>query len=101
MDNPLAMYMLLLLALVALGGINLAAFTTFGVDKRLAEAGDRRISESTLLTLAFWGGTLGAYAGRQYFRHKTRKKPFSDQLFTIAVVQVMALGGGATWFLTA
>jgi len=92
---------LLVIWVLALGGINLAAFTTFGVDKRLAEAGDRRIPERTLLTLAFWGGTPGAYAGRRVFRHKTRKQPFSDQLFAIAVVQVMAIGGGATWFLTA
>lgn len=92
---------LLLLGFIALGAVNLVAFSTFGLDKRLAEAGDRRIPERTLLTLAFWGGTPGAYAGRHVFRHKTRKQPFSDQLFTIAVLQVMAIGGAATWFLTA
>ena len=46
----------------------LAAFAAFGIDKRLAEAQERRISEATLLELAFFGGTLGAYAGRHVFR---------------------------------
>jgi uncharacterized membrane protein YsdA (DUF1294 family) len=91
---------LLLLAFVVLVAINLAAFAAFGMDKRRAEEGDRRIPERTLLALALWGGTAGAYAGRKVFRHKTRKQPFSDDLFRVVVLQVMALGGAATWFLT-
>ncbi len=78
--------------------INLAAFAAFGIDKRLAEAQERRISEATLLELAFFGGTLGAYAGRHVFRHKTRKQPFSNNLFTIASLQVVAIGGAIGWF---
>jgi uncharacterized membrane protein YsdA (DUF1294 family) len=99
MDAELSTSLFLLGAVVLLA-VNLAAFTAFGIDKRLAEAGERRIPESTLLSLAFWGGSPGAYAGRQVFRHKTRKQPFSDNLFMIVVVQVMALGGGGAWFLT-
>ena len=59
-------------------------------DKAKAEAGAWRISEGTLLNLAFFGGTAGAYAGRALFRHKTRKQPFSGQLHTIAVFQLIA-----------
>ncbi|QDM40878.1 DUF1294 domain-containing protein [Altererythrobacter sp. TH136] len=99
MDAPIGPHLVPLGAL-ALGAINLAAFSSFGVDKRRAEAGLRRIPERTLLSLAFWGGTPGAYAGRHVFRHKTRKQPFSDHLFAIVVLQVSAIGGGATWFLT-
>ena len=47
--------------------------------------------------LAFLGGTLGAYAGRAVFRHKTRKAPFNSHLFAIAVLQLLALGGLIGW----
>jgi uncharacterized membrane protein YsdA (DUF1294 family) len=79
---------------------NFVAFAAFGVDKMRAEAGTRRISEATLLQLALIGGTPGAYAGRQLFRHKTRKQPFSSNLHTIAMIQIVALAGLGTWVLT-
>ena len=68
----------------------------YGIDKMKAESGRWRISESTLLMLALVGGSLGAYAGRAAFRHKTRKPPFSGQLHGIAVFQalILAIGGG-------
>lgn len=83
----------------ALIALNFLAFAAFGIDKAKAEAGRRRIAESTLLLLAFLGGTPGAYAGRAAFRHKTRKQPFSSQLHTIAALQVVALGLGLGWVL--
>ena len=52
--------------------INFIAFAAFGLDKARAQRGQYRIAESTLLLFAFLGGTLGAYAGRKAFRHKTR-----------------------------
>lgn len=70
--------------------INFLAFAAFGIDKALAEQQLWRISEATLLQLAFVGGTPGAYAGRALFRHKTRKQPFSNQLHTIAGLQACA-----------
>lgn len=80
----------------ALIGINFISFAAFGIDKMKAEAGRWRISEWTLLMLALFGGSPGAYAGRAAFRHKTRKQPFSSQLHGIAVFQalVLAIGGG-------
>ena len=71
--------------------LNFVTFATFGFDKARAEAGGQRISESALLHLAFFGGTIGAYAGRALFRHKTRKQPFSTYLQFIAVVQVVGV----------
>ena len=71
--------------------LNVTIFALFGIDKRLAEAGEWRINESTFQTLAFIGGTPGAYAGRHYFRHKTRKQPFSNQLHTTALIQIFVL----------
>lgn len=74
----------------ALVAINFAAFAAFGIDKARAENSQRRISEATLLQLAFFGGTPGAYAGRALFRHKTRKQPFSGQLHSVALFQLCA-----------
>lgn len=79
--------------------INFGAFAAFGLDKMLAEAGARRISEDNLLALAFFGGTPGAYAGRHLFRHKTRKQPFSERLHFTAIAQVAAAAGLAVWLL--
>ncbi len=84
--------------ITALIALNFIAFAAFGLDKAKAERGAYRIAESTLLWLAFWGGTIGAYAGRKAFRHKTRKQPFNSNLFTIAVVQVLGLGGLIGWW---
>ena len=79
--------------------INTWTFMLFGFDKLRAEAGSWRIAESTLLSFAFVGGSIGAFAGRRFFRHKTRKEPFSSFLRCIAIVH--AVGGTATagWFL--
>lgn len=84
----------LLLALIA---VNLLTFAMFQIDKSLARSGGWRIRESTLLWLAFLGGTPGAYAARSLFRHKTRKQPFSNYLFAIATLQTVGLGGWIGW----
>jgi len=86
-------------AITALILLNLAAFAAFGLDKSLARAGRRRIAENTLLGLALIGGTPGAYAGRALFRHKTRKQPFSRDLFAIAVLQVVGGAAALVWWL--
>ena len=83
----------------ALIAINVIAFAAFGLDKAKARRGQYRIADSTLLLFALLGGTLGAYAGRSLFRHKTRKAPFNSNLFTIAVLQLLALGGLIGWHL--
>jgi uncharacterized membrane protein YsdA (DUF1294 family) len=70
--------------------VNLWTFMLFGLDKIRAEEGTWRVSEGTLLIWAFLGGTIGAYAGRAIFRHKTRKQPFSSHLHQIAILQVCA-----------
>ena len=82
----------------ALIAVNFIAFALFGIDKSLAEAGRWRVAEKTLLLWAWLGGTPGAYAGRALFRHKTRKQPFSSNLQAVAVLQGLALAGGAAWW---
>ncbi len=56
---------------------NLIAFVLMVLDKRKAEAGDRRIPESTLLLWAFLGGAFGTVLAARLVRHKTRKQPFA------------------------
>ena len=56
--------------------INLLAFCLYGIDKRRAGKGKRRISEKCLLWFAFLGGGIGAWCGMRCFRHKTKHWKF-------------------------
>lgn len=60
---PVIMYLIL---------INLIAFTLMGVDKSRARRHKWRIPEKTLFLSAILGGSIGAIAGMQVFRHKTK-----------------------------
>ena len=57
-------------------GINLLAFFLYGIDKYRAVKDRWRIPEMTLLGVAFVGGSIGAWAGMQVFRHKTKHWQF-------------------------
>jgi len=72
-------------------GINLASYMTFAKDKHAAESGQWRVPESTLLTLAAVGGTVGILIGQRLLRHKTRKQPFRALLYLLVAMQVAAL----------
>ncbi|WP_242555674.1 DUF1294 domain-containing protein, partial [Neisseria meningitidis] len=56
--------------------LSLYAFALYGIDKRRAVQGKRRIPEYRLLLPALFGGWTGAYLGSRIFRHKTAKKRF-------------------------
>jgi uncharacterized membrane protein YsdA (DUF1294 family) len=87
----------IILAIPALLFINAWTVLRFWQDKQRAMSGQRRIPESDLLGLAMIGGSPGAILARRLFRHKTRKEPFSTQLFVIAVFQVGAAIGFAVF----
>ena len=78
---------------VGLFFLNIWTIIRFWQDKRRALAGERRIPESDLLGLAFFGGSLGALLARRLFRHKTKKEPFSTQLLVIVALQLGVLIG--------
>ena len=80
-------------ALPALIAVNLWTVFRFWQDKQRAVAGQRRIPEGDLLGLALIGGSPGALLARKLFRHKTRKEPFSTQLFVIVALQIGAIIG--------
>ncbi|WP_455854634.1 DUF1294 domain-containing protein [Ensifer canadensis] len=69
--------------------INVTTFCLFWYDKHAARSGWRRIRERALLQSAFFGGSIGAMAGRQVFRHKTRKEPFRTRLILIVQFQMI------------
>ena len=56
--------------------VNIVAFAAYGIDKRKAQKNKWRIPESTLLLLAFIGGSLGALLGMRTFHHKTQHWKF-------------------------
>ncbi len=71
--------------------VNILTFVIYGLDKRSAKRGGRRVSENNLLFLAFAGGTPAAYAARAYFRHKTIKRPFIIYLRYILILHIAVL----------
>lgn len=83
----------LAIAICALALINAWTILLFWQDKQRAQAGKQRIAEADLLGLAVIGGSPGALLARHIFRHKTRKEPFSTQLFVILALQLGALIG--------
>jgi uncharacterized membrane protein YsdA (DUF1294 family) len=74
-------------------GITLTTFAYYGWDKRQAQREGARVPEMVLHMLALIGGSLGAYAGMQLFRHKTLKGRFRLMFWLIALIQM----GLLTW----
>lgn len=56
--------------------INISSLLLMGIDKILAIKKKRRISEHTLITISFFGGSIGTLLGMFIFRHKIRKPKF-------------------------
>ena len=75
--------------LIYLVTINIIAFLAMYIDKKKAEKGKWRIAESTLLTLALIGGSIGAIAGMYKFRHKTKKLRFTIGFPVILISQIV------------
>jgi uncharacterized membrane protein YsdA (DUF1294 family) len=71
--------------------VNGTAFGYYGVDKAQARRASRRVPELVLHGLALAGGSVGAFAGMQLFRHKTVKGRFRIVFWLIVAVQVVLL----------
>ena len=82
--------MLLIYYMIA---INLIAFIFYGIDKRKAIKGSRRIPEKTLILLVVIGGAFGGFLGMKLFHHKTQKKKFyiTVPIFVVLYLTVMIL----------
>ena len=64
-----------------------------GYDKKLAQNNKRRISEKTLLSFVFVGGTIGSGLGMLFFRHKTAKRSYLLKFWLIVILQILMV-----WF---
>lgn len=69
--------------------VNLIAFFLMGIDKAKARRGAWRIPERTLFLSAILGGSVGAIAGMQLFRHKTKHRKFVVGMPLILAVQIL------------
>ena len=68
--------------------VNIATFFLYGIDKYKARKGRWRISEATLLMMAFIGGSIGAWSGMRLWHHKTMHKKFKYGIPVIIIFQV-------------
>ena len=72
--------------------LSLVTFFAYWSDKRSAQGGKWRISESTLHILEFAGGWPGALLGQRRYRHKTSKLSFQVVFWLIILLhQFIAL----------
>ncbi|OGH73998.1 MAG: hypothetical protein A3C90_02175 [Candidatus Magasanikbacteria bacterium RIFCSPHIGHO2_02_FULL_51_14] len=87
-ERFLSLPLLSQILLVYFIAVNVVSFFYFGLDKLKAELGSRRVSERRLWALALLGGSLGAFLGMNFFRHKTQKASFQAILLLIFLVQI-------------
>ena len=74
--------------LIYLAVINIIAFAMMGIDKRKAIKHMWRIPEKSLFMSAILLGSVGAIAGMQVFRHKTKQMQFVIGMPLILVLQI-------------
>ena len=67
------------------------AFCAYGLDKRWAGLGQRRIPEKSLHVLALLGGWPGALLGQKFFRHKTQKLSFRIVFWLTTLLHIAAV----------
>ena len=81
--------MLYQILLVYLLLINAIGFLLMLVDKYKAKRNLWRIPEATLIGVAALGGSIGAIAGMNLFRHKTKHAKFYIGLPVILALQII------------
>jgi len=69
--------------------VNLTTFFFYAFDKSRVNAVGGRVPELVLHGLAVVGGSPGAFAGMEIFRHKTAKKPFRIAFWSIVAIQIV------------
>ena len=87
MKTIAAAYLVLVLVM------SLVALVTYGLDKRHARNGQRRVPERILHWMALLGGWPGALAGQRVFRHKTQKTRFRVVFWLVTVLHVALVFG--------
>lgn len=82
--------------LIYLLTINALGFLLMTVDKYKAKKNLWRIPESTLMTVALIGGSIGSLVGMYTVRHRTKHLKFTVGIPVILVLQIAAF----IWILT-
>ncbi len=77
--------------LILISLVSIIAFFLFWFDKKQAIARNHRISEKTLLSVTFFGGTIGSVLSMILFRHKTSKRSFLLKFFGVVVLQIVVI----------
>jgi len=90
-DGSVMLYAVLFYLII----VNIVAFALMGIDKKRAKDHAWRIPERTLFLSAILGGSIGAIAGMQIFRHKTKHWYFQFGMPAILLVQIAI----AAWIL--
>lgn len=71
--------------------VNLFTFFLYGIDKSKARKNQWRISEFQLIFWAIVGGSIGAWAGMQFWHHKTKHVKFRIGIPVIILIQLLLL----------
>lgn len=82
------------LILLAYAAVSAVTFVAYGVDKRAAVRGRRRVPEATLHLLELLGGFPGALVAQQVFRHKRNKAGY---MIVCRLIIALHLGGWGAW----
>lgn len=77
--------------LIYISLLSVFGFCSMGIDKWKAKHKKYRISEKTLLLIAFFGGSIGSILGMKVFHHKTLHKKFSIGLPAILLIQAILI----------
>ena len=85
--------------IIYLIAINAFGFLFMLIDKIKARRKKWRIPESTLMGIAFIGGSIGSLIGMYTFRHKTRHPQFTLGIPLIIAFQIILAGIVAVIFL--
>ncbi len=69
--------------------MNVWALSQFKKDKKNAKRKARRVSESKLLKICFFGGAAGGLIGINVFHHKTKHKRFTVGVTIMFIIQLL------------
>jgi uncharacterized membrane protein YsdA (DUF1294 family) len=78
--------------------VNFVTFIIFVSDKQQAIYNQQRVPEKFLWLMALIGGSLGGIMAMEIVRHKRRKIDFSLVMYTILLLQAMAIYCWAHYF---
>lgn len=71
--------------------VNVLSYLIMHVDKNNSRNGRKRISEASLLSMAFIGGSIGVLVAMYMLHHKTRKNKFRIGVPVILVLQILLI----------